>query len=353
MKFSIDNIIKILIGILAVGVGLFLWYSYSTLVAYFIVAVLFSYVLDPLVSHMESSGMNRTMATIIAMTSVFLVMGWFVGSVLEVVTNQVVALGNQLNEDTIRNVAEKVIAQVKTSFPFIPEEVYPKDLKAMPGDYLNFGDLQNTLSSAGGLFANVFTAVLIIPITTFFLVKEGSSFRRGALALVPNRYFETVLSIISKIERRLGLYFKSIGLQSLAVGLLSGILLSSVGLKNAVAVAVVIGFANVIPYFGPIIGYILSIIVAVFETGDFTLVFWSLGAVFFTQIVDNVVLQPLIFSKSADMHPVAILFVVMVGAQTAGVVGMLVAIPIATIVKITVREISWSLKNYHVFKFRG
>jgi predicted PurR-regulated permease PerM len=70
----------------------------------------------------------------------------------------------------------------------------------------------------------------------------------------------------------------------------------------------------------------------------------------FAQILDNVVLQPLIFSKSADMHPVAILFIILIGAQTAGILGMLVAIPIATIIKITVNQIIWSFNNYQVFR---
>jgi len=73
-------------------------------------------------------------------------------------------------------------------------------------------------------------------------------------------------------------------------------------------------------------------------------------AVLFAQILDNAILQPLIFSKSADMHPVAILFIILIGAQTAGILGMLVAIPIATIIKITINQITWSFNNYYVFR---
>src|SRR5690625_3934749 len=61
----------------------------------------------------------------------------------------------------------------------------------------------------------------------------------------------------------------------------------------------------------------------------------------------------MIFSKSADIHPVAILFIIMIGAQVAGILGMLVAIPIATVLKITINQISWSLSNYHIFRTSG
>ena len=169
------------------------------------------------------------------------------------------------------------------------------------------------------------------------------------LRIVPNKYFETSLVILDKIESRLLIYFSSVLLQSSIVGLLSFIFLSIIGLENALLVAIIIGLANSIPYFGPLIGYVLAIVVSIYETGSVDLVPNSLFAILGVQVIDNVILQPLIFSKSADLHPIYILFVVLIGAELAGVLGMLLAIPVVTIVRITVTEIRWSLQNYHVF----
>ena len=94
----------------------------------------------------------------------------------------------------------------------------------------------------------------------------------------------------------------------------------------------------------------LSIVISIIETGDFSLVIPCIIAVLIAQLLDNVVLQPLIFSKSADMHPVAILFIILIGAQTAGILGMLVAIPIATVIKISIIQIHWSFNNYRIFR---
>jgi predicted PurR-regulated permease PerM len=66
-------------------------------------------------------------------------------------------------------------------------------------------------------------------------------------------------------------------------------------------------------------------------------------------MLDNILFQPLLFSRSADMHPVAILFIILVGAEIAGILGMLVAIPLATIIRITILQIIWSFNNYQVF----
>ncbi|MDZ7682405.1 MAG: AI-2E family transporter [Fodinibius sp.] len=89
--------------------------------------------------------------------------------------------------------------------------------------------------------------------------------------MYPINTFETTLSLIDKIETRLGIYFRSVMLQSLIVALTSYIGLSIVGLNNALSVGIAVGLANTIPYFGPIIGYILSIIVSIIEVGNFSL----------------------------------------------------------------------------------
>lgn len=167
--------------------------------------------------------------------------------------------------------------------------------------------------------------------------------------LIPNKYFETSLTLIDKIEKRLGLYFRSVLLQSLLVAASSWATLSVAGLDNSLSVGIAVGLANTIPYFGPIIGYILSIIISIIETGDFSLVLVCMIAILIVQMLDNIVFQPLLFSRSADMHPVAILFIILIGAEVAGILGMLVAIPFATVIRITIIQISWSFNNYQVF----
>ena len=73
-------------------------------------------------------------------------------------------------------------------------------------------------------------------------------------------------------------------------------------------------------------------------------------AIFIVQMIDNLIFQPYLFSKSADMHPVAILFIILIGAETAGILGMLIAIPLATTVRITIMQIIWSFNNYQIFR---
>jgi len=158
-----------------------------------------------------------------------------------------------------------------------------------------------------------------------------------------------VLTGIEKVEKRLVTYFKSVGLQSIIIATTATIMLSFAGLNNALSVGIAVGVANIIPYFGPVIGYILSIIVSILETGDFSLVIYVFTAILITQIIDVSIVQPTLFSRSANLHPLVILFVVMTGAELAGIFGMLVAVPITATIVITIKQIRWSFENYKIF----
>lgn len=347
--FTADRIFRLLLGTVSVLLAAWLLYTYSNLVAYAIIAMLLTYMLDPIVNRIEAAGVNRTLGITLTLASLLLVLVWISTSIFPIIANQMIQLAQQFNIENIQMIARKVEASVNQNLPFIPDGFLQDSFTRIFNDLFNVGTLPAALSNVIGVFTNIFSAVLIIPFATFFFLKDGSYLRRQMLRLVPNKYFETTLSLIDKIESRLGVYLRGVLLQSIIVAVTSWITLSLVGLTNALSVGIAVGIANTIPYFGPIIGYILSVIVSILETGDFSLVLPCMLAILAVQILDNVVLQPFIFSRSADIHPVAILFIIMIGAETAGILGMLVAIPLATIIKITVNQINWSVHNYHIF----
>lgn len=349
-NITLEKFVKTIIAILAIVAVSLIAYNFINLIAYAIIAMLLSYMLDPVVNRMQAAGMNRTFAITVTLASVILIIIWISTSVIPIIANQMAGLTRQLNVDTLIFVATQIETLIRENFEFIPEGYLRDNITLLAENFFNMGRFTDLLGNMIGIFTNLFAAFLVIPFATFFFLKDGYRIRRDILSLVPNKYFETTLSLVDKIETRLGIYFRSVTIQCSLVGIVSWIALSIAGLNNAVSVGITIGVANSIPYFGPIIGYILSIVIAIIETGDFSLVIPCILAVFVAQVLDNLVFQPLIFSKSADIHPVAILFIILIGAQTAGILGMLVAIPIATIIKITIKQITWSFNNYFVFR---
>ncbi|MEX0771592.1 MAG: AI-2E family transporter [Balneolales bacterium] len=349
-NFKPETIFKGIVWLVTITIVLLIMFRFSTLLLYAVLALIVSYILEPFVNRMQATGINRTMAICLVLISLILIMVWLFTTIIPTAAAQMYGLAQQLSVDNITLIAAKVEEELREVIPIISEGFIIENLTAATEHLFAIGDIPQAITNVFGIFANVFWALLVIPFTAFFFLKDGSALRRSALKLVPNRYFETTLTLIHKIETRLGLYFKSVALQSVLITLVSWLLLSIAGLDNALSVGLAVGIANIIPYFGPILGYILSIIVAVFETGDFSLVFLSVMAILVTQVIDNVLLQPMIFSRSADMHPLAILFVIMIGAELAGIFGMLLAVPIAATIKITILQINWSLHNYYVFR---
>ncbi len=349
-NITLEKVVKFIVGFAGLSLVSLLLYNYGTLVGYAIIAIILTYILDPIVSKMQAGGLNRTLAIALTLSTLILLLVWISTNIIPIVANQMVELAGQLNIQNIQNIASQIENRLTQEFTFLPDGFLRDNLTQVVENLLDVGQLPSALSNIIGIFTNLFAAFLVIPFATFFFLKDGSKIRRDILKLVPNKYFETALSLIDKIETRLGIYFRSVLLQSILVAFSSWLALTIVGLENALSVGIAVGLANTIPYFGPIIGYILSIIVSIIEVGDFSLVLPCIVAILFVQLLDNVVFQPLIFSRSADIHPVAILFIIMIGAETAGILGMLIAIPIATTIKITINQVTWSLNNYYVFR---
>jgi len=349
-NLTLDKVVKSIIGAAGIILLGLVIYNYSNLILYALIAMLFSYMLDPIVNRLQAAGMDRTLGTTLTLATLILVIVWGSTSVIPIVANQMASLARQLDIENLRFIAEQIEVSIINTFEFIPEGFLRDNISVMSDNLFDVGQISDIVSNIIDIFTNLFAAFLVIPFATFFFLKDGHKIRRDILKLVPNKYFETILSLVDKIETRLGIYFRSVFIQCTLVGIVSWLTLSVAGLNNSASVGIAIGLANSIPYFGPLIGYLLSIVISIIETGDFSLIIPCIIAVLIAQIVDNVILQPMIFSKSADMHPVAILFIILIGAQTAGILGMLIAIPIATVIKISIIQIHWSFNNYRIFR---
>ncbi|WP_026998461.1 AI-2E family transporter [Eisenibacter elegans] len=221
-------------------------------------------------------------------------------------------------------------------------------------DYHNIGGLLNNLLNITG---TVFIYLLAISFITFFLLYEKGILRRNMLALVPNAYFEVVITTVYKIEHLLSNYLAGLLLQILAMFSIISVGLYIVGAKYALTIALFGAVINLIPYLGPALGFLFSLLVSYtivgFELSPQEYLFLTLkNAVVFgiAQFTDNVFLQPLIFSKSVKAHPLEIFIVIFAGASIAGAVGMIAAIPVYTILRVSAIEFSKGYRHYYIFR---
>ncbi|NBC17694.1 MAG: AI-2E family transporter [Bacteroidetes bacterium] len=332
-------------GVLLVGM---LWY-FSALVIYLIVGSVLAYLVRPIVDRVQGLGLHRILAILVTFVLFFGTLSLLLTYLVPFIGAQLQDLSQQVSSERITQAAAFAEAWLRRFVPIQTGEIEQALTESI--QTLFRGErITEIVSSMVNLFADIFYAVLVVPFVMFFVLKDGSMLRRSLLQLVPNRYFEVTLAIIEKVETNIGRYFRGLMLQCLSIAAVATLLLYVVGLDYALAVGLFAGLANTIPYFGPLMGFIAGTLVGITQTGDFTLIPGVLVAMTLTQIADNVFFQPLIFSRAARAHPLVILFVVLIGAQLAGIIGMLLAIPITTILRVTGEQVLWSLRNYRILR---
>ncbi len=205
--------------------------------------------------------------------------------------------------------------------------------------------LNDMLASAVGFLVNL----VIIPFITFFILAEGDDGLKRMIERVPNKYFEMTLNVIHKIQLKLVGYLHGWFLDSVIVGVLNIIAFYIIGVHYAILLGVFAGISNLIPYVGPFFGVIPALLISLTQYGDFRQAFLILAVtLLLVQLLDNVIIQPLCFSKTVDMHPVTVIIVLIVGNSMMGIAGMLLAIPLATILMVSAVETYWGLKNYQI-----
>ena len=209
-------------------------------------------------------------------------------------------------------------------------------------------------SSARGAFS-VFTTGVIILFLTFFLLNSGRQMKKAFIQIVPNRFFEVALALIQGLDRQLGDYLRSRLIQTVIISIIAAIGYWILGLRFALLIGIIAGLANLIPYIGPFIGAIPAIIV-VFLESRFGLG-WSLLAVItltlVIQIIDNAIITPLIIGKSVELGPVTTIVVILLGEQLLGLMGLLMAVPIAAMCKLIIEEVWTEFKGYSQSIFVG
>jgi predicted PurR-regulated permease PerM len=316
---------------------------FSGLVLTLIVSVLSAFVMRPLVQLLEFRlGLRRSLSIAI----VFLLAGG--GTVLALM--QIIPLFTstvQSMYDAFRifNFDDKLIEVAKgltAHAPFIkPEDLVKKAHVALDSGLQMLGDSVGTLA---GFAINL----AIVPFITFFVLAEGGDAMKKLIEHVPNKYFEMTLNVFHKIGHDLVGYLKGWILDSVIIGVLTILGLTILGVQYSALIGTLAGVANLVPYLGPVVGATLAILVSLTQLGNFSMLGDIVIMTLIIRVIDDTVVQPVCFAKSIDMHPLMVILVLIVGHELLGIAGLVVAIPLATILKASAIETYWGLKHYSI-----
>lgn len=193
------------------------------------------------------------------------------------------------------------------------------------------------------LMGSIVGWLILVPPLTFVLLNEGRDIRRRFFQLVPNRYFESFFLITSDIFGAMSDYLQAKLLEAILVGIMVTIGLAIVQAPYALVLGIVAGITNIIPYLGPFLGFTPALLVIAFDPSYSALLFPTSMVFLFANLVDTLVIFPLIVAKLVNLHPLILLASVAVGQEYYGLVGMLISVPIATTLKVVLQEIYYAV----------
>ncbi len=305
-------------------------------------ALFLAFILDPVVSFLENHGVSRLLATILVFVVIILlaVMGFkfLAPAVSQEIQQMSSGAQGEAPNGMMQRMQEKFEDVPLLSNPMVQQEIQTKVNEI----------LKKSLSVVADLLSAVVSFIMLAFITFFFLV-DGRHMKRRVVSWVPNRYFEMALIILHKTGAQLGRYIRGQLLVATIVGSLSILALHLLDIRYAFFIGAMAGLANMIPYFGPIVGAVPAIVIAFIDTGSVSAVVSVAAAFAGIQLFENVFVSPFIVSKSVELHPLTIIIVILIGGQLMGIFGMLLAVPTASIIKVTARELIWGLRHYRIF----
>ncbi len=351
-----DQRVKNVIVALALVLLGFLIYYFSYIVTYILIAAVLSLIGRPVVRKYQQIRigkfkLGKSGAASLTLLTLWLGMIGFFGFLIPLIVTEVNQLSS-INIQDVINYMNSAVGQLKVNFPQIASTIPTEGnlqtyMESQLKGFLNVDQVSNLFGSAANVLGNIFLMIFSVSFILFFFLQEEDLFRNWILALAPEKYESRVTVVMDKVGTLLKRYMIGILFQILGVMILSvtGFTIAGLGFGHAVVVGVFAGILNVIPYIGPWIAAIFGLVVAVannlnssFTSVTLPLMCYVVIVVMVVQFIDNMVFQTIIYSKSVKAHALEIFFVILMAGGIAGIPGMILAIPVYTVLRVIAGE---------------
>ena len=301
-----------------------------------LIAFVLSYLLGPVVNYLERQGVSRRVST----TAVFTLMVITVALIIFALAPTLGSTLSRLQDDMPRyiNGLAEFTSEIESKVHRIAGPLSNVDVTLRVQSQLTTWT-HDFFERLPGYVKTFLTVMLLGPFLAFFMVKDGRLVLRKLMGLVPNNLFEAALSLQHQINFQIGQFVRARLLECIIVGLLTAVGLFIVSCPYPLLLGLIAGLTNLIPYLGPILGAVPAFLIAMVN-GWSSLQMLSLALVYLiAQLFDAGILIPVLVAKIVDLHPVTVIVVIIAGAQLMGVVGMIISIPVAATLKVTVNTV--------------
>lgn len=336
---------KLLLVIAAAIFG-FLLYQLSPVLMPFLLSALLAYLADPIVDKLEAKKLSRTLSVTIVFAILFLILLVFLLVVLPLLSDQISAL--------IKSLPDYVSVLQTTVVPWL-------NSIGIPVGSFDINTLKETLTKywsevgqvAGGIFSYIkgssavvlqlMTNLFLVPVVTFYLLRDWDLIVARFRTLLPRRYAARVIELTLECDDMLAAFIRGQLMVMLALSTLYSIGLALIGLELSLLIGITAGLVSFVPYLGLIVGIGLAGLAAFFQFHEWFPILMVILVFSSAQVIEGTVLTPRFVGERIGLHPVAVIFSVLAGGQLFGFIGILLALPAATVIMVVLR---YALRRY-------
>lgn len=344
-KTIANGILRALGILLAITLVLFFLFKIQSVLVYIAVAAVISLIGRPIILFLRQKlKFNNTVAVVTTMVLLIGLLVGLVGMFIPLVAEQGQNLA-LLNIEELQTNVEALYQQIITYFEFQNIDVEQSIKESSLMSKLDFAIIPNFLNSfisgLGSFSIGLFSVLFI----SFFFLKDSKLFEDGIMTFIPSGKETGTKRSFAKIKDLLSRYFVGLIFQILILFIIYTIVLLIFGIDNPVVIAFLCALLNLVPYVGPLVSGCLMLLLSMSSNlgqnfSEIILPKTSYVMIGFiiAQLVDNFFSQPYIFSKSVKSHPLEIFLVIIISGLLFGIIGMIIAIPTYTAIKVVLKE---------------
>jgi len=353
---------KYIVGLVGLVLLVLFVIYFSEIIIWILVAAFIAMIGNPLVElfgklRIKKFGLPKWLASLLTIFIIWFIVIMLFRLLVPLVIDQV----SEFQAIDIETISEGLEKPIKNLDDFIQKTPILNQPEFSTEDYIldrissiiNFTSVGNFINDLGGTAWNLFLSLFSITFISFFFLKDKQLFDKGVLMMVPQRYELKTSKVLLSIRKLISRYLLGVILETFFMMILftTGLVIIGVDFDLALLVGIISGVLNVIPYIGPWIGAIIGVILITTANIDLDFYVQILPMIFkilciyaIAQLTDNILFQPLIYSKSVKAHPLEIFFVIIIAGSLYGVFGMMLAIPGYTVIRVILKEFLYQYK---------
>lgn len=344
-KILANGILRAIGFLILASVSLYFLYLIQSVIIYLVVSLILTLMGNPIVDFFKKRlKFKHILATIATLFIYVSVIAGFILMFIPLISSQ----GENLSLLKTAEIEKNITQLLNETAAFL--ESHNIDSSAMLKEAnisskLNFNFIPNFLNTILETISSFGIGLASVLFITFFFLKDRLLFVEGIKKLIPDSQEEKILNSSHKINHLLSRYFIGLLMQLSILFVLYTIVLSIFGIPNLVIIAFLCAVLNIIPYIGPLIASILAAFLTMlsnlgsdFQTEILPTTLYVLLGFWIIQVIDNNLSSPIIFSKSVSSHPLEIFLVILIAGFLSGILGMIIAVPLYTILKVIGKE---------------